>query len=197
MKTKLFLLLQHYGQLTQAALLRVLIVWLKLWTRAMSTSTRWRFAGGWNLERSCLIVPRMATCVWRISANCCFCCLSSEATSSCKSSSCRQKKSVALQLESHLSNLTIHGILRQVSRTERSCSRRVFRPLEMRLLSRSNTWVVVTTHLFCGAMTADRHCLLLTPQELPQAQCHKQLSCCTFCEPKRYDIFLHSYHNTS
>ena len=68
------------------------------------------------------------------------------------------------------------GILRQVSRTECSCSRRVFRPLEMRLLSRSNTRVVVATHLFCGAVTTDRHRLFLTPQELPQAQCHKQHS---------------------
>ena len=139
-------------------------------------STRCLFGGGSNFERSCLIVPKMAACVSRISANFCFCSLSSVATSSCKTSSCRQKKSVALQLESHLSNLTIHGILRQVSRTERSCSRRVFRPLEMRLLSRSNTRVVVATHLFCGAVTTDRHRLFLTPQELPQAQCHKQHS---------------------
>ena len=179
--------------------LKRLFLWcsqlVELRKTSMSTSTRWRFALGSNFERSCLIVPRMAACVWRISANFCFCSLSSAATSSCKTSSCRQKKSVGLQHESHLNNLTIHGILSQVPRTERSRSRRVFGPLEMRLLSRLHSRNRDASVLPNGdrwPTSPAPHSTWAPPNQLSQAA----LSRCMFCEPTRYDIVLHPYRNT-
>ena len=196
-KTKVFCFILLY-KIADSSLKR-LFLWcsqlVELRKTSMSTSTRWRFALGSNFERSCLIVPRMAACVWRISANFCFCSLSSAATSSCKTSSCRQKKSVGLQHESHLNNLTIHGILSQVPRTERSRSRRVFGPLEMRLLSRLHSRNRDASVLPNGdrwPTSPAPHSTWAPPNQLSQAA----LSRCMFCEPTRYDIVLHPYRNT-